>query len=100
MTLIEIAGILPALIFPGASLLQLFHLLKTKTSEGVSIPAWSAFAVGNISLYIYTEKYDQLQAIVGMLGTCVLQIIIVLLVIRYRAQDSRMIQQEAEVKSS
>jgi lipid-A-disaccharide synthase-like uncharacterized protein len=84
MTLIELVGYIPAIIFPVATLMQLAHLLKTKTSEGVPALTWLAFALGNISLYIYAEKYTELQSIIGQLATAALQIYVVYLIMHYR----------------
>ncbi|MBN8447389.1 MAG: hypothetical protein J0M22_18135 [Gammaproteobacteria bacterium] len=84
MSLIELIGYIPAIIFPVATLMQLWHLLKTKTSDGVPPLTWLAFAVGNISLYIYAEKYTELQSILGQLATAALQVYVVVLIYRYR----------------
>lgn len=84
LSLIEIFGIIPAIVFPTATIIQLIHLVKTKTSEGVSPIPWGAFALGNVSLYIYTEKYSQLQSIIGLLVTSALQLAIIALVFKYR----------------
>jgi len=75
-------------IFPAATLMQLWHLLKTKTSDGVPALTWLAFAVGNLSLYVYAEKYTALQSIIGQLATAVLQIYVVFLIIKYRNKSS------------
>ena len=84
MTIPQIAGYLPAVIFPAGTLLQLIQLYKSKSSKGFSQTAWSLFALGNLAMFIYTEKYTDLQAISGLLLTFVLQIGIVALIIRYR----------------
>jgi lipid-A-disaccharide synthase-like uncharacterized protein len=86
MTFIELIGYIPAIIFPVATLMQLAHLLKTKRSEGVPALTWLAFALGNISLYIYAEKYTELQSIIGQLATAALQIYVVYLILLYRRQ--------------
>ena len=85
MSFIDIFGYIPAIVFPTATIIQLIHLIKSKTSEGVSPFTWGAFAIGNVSLYIYTEKYSQLQSIIGLLLTSILQIVIIVLVFKYRA---------------
>lgn len=87
MGLIELIGFIPAIVFPVATLAQLHYLVKNKTADGVSILAWSAFSLGNASLYIYTEKYNELQSIIGLLVTAVLQLLIVGLVLKYRHQQ-------------
>ena len=84
MNLIEWIGYIPAVIFPAATLMQLWHLLKTKTSAGVPAFTWLAFAVGNLSLYVYAEKYPELQSIIGQLATAALQIYVVFLIFKYR----------------
>ena len=88
MNLIEWIGYIPAVIFPAATLMQLWHLLKTKTSDGVPALTWLAFAVGNISLYVYAEKYAELQSIIGQLATAALQIYVVFLIIKYRKKPN------------
>jgi len=84
LSIIEIFGYIPAIVFPTATIIQLIHLIKSKTSEGVSPITWGAFAFGNVSLYIYTEKYYQLQSIIGLLVTSALQLVIIALVLKYR----------------
>jgi len=84
LNLIEIFGYIPAIVFPTATIIQLVHLIKSKTSEGVSPITWAAFALGNVSLYIYTEKYSQMQSIIGLLVTSALQLVIIALVFKYR----------------
>lgn len=84
MSLIELVGYIPAIIFPVATLMQLVHLLKTKRSDGVPALTWAAFALGNISLYIYAEKYTELQSIIGQLATAALQLYVVYLIVVYR----------------
>lgn len=86
MNLIEWIGYIPAVIFPAATLMQLWHLLKTKTSDGVPALTWLAFAVGNLSLYVYAEKYTELQSIIGQLVTAGLQIYVVFLIMKYRKE--------------
>ena len=82
--LFEILGWVPALVFPLASGLQLLAILHRRCSLGVSIPAWSLFAIANICLFVYTEKYGELESIIGALGTAVLNICIVVAAVRYR----------------
>ncbi|WP_426357275.1 hypothetical protein ACPUVO_12460 [Pseudocolwellia sp. HL-MZ19] len=89
MSFIEVFGYIPAIVFPTATIIQLIHLIKSKTSEGVSPFTWGAFAIGNVSLYIYTEKYSQLQSIIGLLFTSILQIVIIVLVFKYRADKNK-----------
>ncbi|MBL4911376.1 MAG: hypothetical protein JKX78_15365 [Alteromonadaceae bacterium] len=92
MNIIELVGYIPAIIFPAATFVQLLYLLKTKSAQGVSSSTWFAFAIGNLSLYAYTEKYDALQSIFGQLVTSVFQFYIVFLVYKYRRQEKRQAQ--------
>jgi len=75
----ELAGWLPGIIFPGATALQLYKIWKGGTAKGVSISTWFLFAIANVGLYIYAQKYDSLQMIVGLLGTAALDTAIVVL---------------------
>lgn len=78
----------PAVVFPGATLLQLLTIVRKRTSEGVSVPAWTAYAFANVCLFLYTEKYTELESILGALGTAALNLCIVFAAIRYRKPGS------------
>lgn len=78
-------GWVPAIIFPAASGLQLLAILHRRSAQGVSIPAWGLFAIANLCLFVYTEKYDEVESIVGALGTSVLNVCIVMAALRFRA---------------
>ena len=77
MNFTYIAGILPAIIFPAATLLQIVRMVRERTSVGVSVVTWSLFGVANIALYVYAERYQEWQAIIGLLLTAVLDFVIV-----------------------
>ena len=79
--LIEISGWLPAFIIPAATILQLIEVYNAQNTTGVSWLTWLLFGLANIGIYIYTEKYKSPQAILGFLGTAILDFIIVTLVI-------------------
>ncbi|MCH8536665.1 MAG: hypothetical protein LAT66_02735 [Alkalimonas sp.] len=84
MNWIDLIGIVPAVIFPTATLLQVVHLHRVQDATGVSALSWSAFAMGNLALYIYTEKYLEWQAMIGMLGTALLQLYLIALILHYQ----------------
>jgi uncharacterized protein with PQ loop repeat len=81
MTFAQIAGILPAIVFPAATLLQLFRIIRSRSCTGVNVSTWFLFGLANIAIYIYAERYDEWQAIIGMLLTAVLDFVIVGLVL-------------------
>lgn len=85
-TVIEFLGWIPAIILPAATLSQLIKIIKDKSGKGVSILAWLLFAIANISLYIYTEKYLSFQSLIGLLGTAILDIVIIIFTLKYRNQ--------------
>jgi len=74
---VELAGWIPAIVFPVATGLQLVTMFSKKTSEGVSVITWAMFGFANIGLYIYAEKYFSIQSMIGFLGTAILDFIIV-----------------------
>lgn len=74
--LIEISGWIPAVIILGAIILQLATMLKRRSSTGVNGTVWLLFGIANLCLYIYTEKYWELQSIVGLLGSALLDFVI------------------------
>lgn len=77
MTLSQLVGIVPALVFPTATLLQLIRIVRTRSAAEVSVSTWLLFGFANLSLYLYTERYTEWQAISGMLVTSILDFIIV-----------------------
>jgi uncharacterized protein with PQ loop repeat len=76
-SLVELAGWIPAIIFPSATSVQLIKIVREKTAVGVSVLTWILFGFANIGLYFYAEKYFALQSIIGLLGTAILDFIIV-----------------------
>ncbi len=85
--IINIAGWLPAIIFPAATLIQLLAILKSQSTLGVSWSTWTLFGIANISVYIYTEKYLAVQTIVGFLGTALLDFMIAAMALKGRAPE-------------
>lgn len=81
MSLNQIAGVLPAVIFPLATLVQLWRILRDRSAVGVSLTTWLLFGFANLGMYVYTERYTEWQAILGMLFTAVVDFGIVALVL-------------------
>lgn len=77
MSFSSIAGILPAIVFPVATLAQLVRIVRSRSAAGVSVTTWLLFGFANIGVYFYAERYTEWQAIVGMLVTAVLDFVIV-----------------------
>jgi hypothetical protein len=71
------AGWVPAVIFPGATALQLAAILRSGSAAGVDALTWFLFGIANLCLYFYSEKYKQPQAILGFLVTAALDFAIV-----------------------
>lgn len=85
--LINVAGWIPALILPIATISQLAKIVQEKNAAGVSLITWFLFGVANIGLYLFTEKYLAIQSLVGLLGTAVLDFAIFLVALSYRRQE-------------
>ena len=79
--LIEFCGWLPAVIIPMATLLQLSAIVRKRSAEGVDWLTWFLFGVANVGLYIYTEKYWDIQSVVGLLGSALMDFTIAILVL-------------------
>ena len=77
MTITQIAGILPAVVFPAATLVQLIRMIRARSSAGLSVATWLLFGFANLAIYIYAERYTEWQAIIGMLFTAGLDFAIV-----------------------
>ncbi|MEM9272676.1 MAG: hypothetical protein AAGA80_06890 [Cyanobacteria bacterium P01_F01_bin.143] len=86
--LINVAGWIPAIVLPIATISQLTKIVQEKTAAGVSLITWFLFGIANIGLYLFTEKYLALQSLVGLLGTAILDFAIVGVALGYRKQES------------
>ncbi len=92
MTFAQIAGILPAIVFPAATLLQLWRIIRNRSTDGVNVSTWFLFGWANVAIYIYAERYTEWQAIVGMLLTAVLDFVIVgLALFAYRKRSGGLV---------
>jgi len=86
MSLLQLAGIIPAIIFPAASLSQLVAIARRRSADGVSVATWVLVAIANISLCIYTEKYMDVVNIIALLGAAILNICVASLAVFYQRQ--------------
>ena len=86
-TLTNLAGWIPAIVLPVATLLQLIKLIRTRSTTGVSLMTWLLFGIANIGVYLFTEKYWALQSLIGFLGTAILNSTIVALIVALRAKQ-------------
>jgi len=77
MNLPQIVGILPAVVFPAATFQHLVRLVRTRTGATDNPMTWLLFGLANLAIYIYTERYTEWQAILGMLVTAAADFIIV-----------------------
>ncbi len=83
---VELAGWIPAIIFPSATFSQFLKIFREKTADGVSLISWALFGFANIGLYFYAEKYFSIQSIIGFLGTAILDFAIVGLALSLKKQ--------------
>lgn len=79
MSTAQLVGVLPAVVFPTATALQLIRIVRARSTVGVSVFAWTLFGIANIALYVYAERYTEWQAIVGLLLTAILDFAIAVL---------------------
>jgi hypothetical protein len=77
MNLPQLFGVLPAIIFPSATLLFLVRLVQQGAAAAANATTWLLFGIANLALYAYAERYTEWQAIVGLLGTAALDFAIV-----------------------
>ena len=86
--MIEFLTWMPALVLPGAALLQLIKLWKTHDPSGVSVLSWLMFAVANIGAYfLFAETgggYLDIRTILAFLLTSLLNFWVVWTVLKYR----------------
>lgn len=83
--IIDVAGWLPAIIFPAATLIQLIAIVRSGSVRGINPLTWTLFGIANIAVYIYAEKYLAFQTIIGFLGTALLDFVIAAMALKGRA---------------
>lgn len=88
-TVVQMAGWIPGVVLPTATLLQLIKIARVKSVDGVSLTTWLLFGFANLGLYIFTEKYLALQTLIGLLGTAALNFIIVGMILSIRKKSSK-----------
>jgi uncharacterized protein with PQ loop repeat len=86
--LTNVAGWMPAIILPLATITQLTKIVRERSAKGVSLVTWVMFGVANVGLYVFTEKYLALQSLIGLLGTAILDFMIVGFVLFYGAKEA------------
>ena len=86
--MIEFLTWMPAIVLPGAALIQLIKLWKTHDPSGVSVLSLLLFGIAFVGVYILfarkTGVYFSLQAIMAFLLTSMLNFWIVWTVLKYR----------------
>lgn len=86
-SLTDLAGWIPAIVLPTATLFQLVKIARARSAEGVSLMTWLLFGFANIGLYVFTEKYLAPQSLIGLLGTAALNFVIVGMILRFGKRD-------------
>ena len=82
--LINLAGWIPAIVLPVATLAQLIKIIRAKEVKGISLFTWLMFGLANTGLYFFTEKYFALQSLLGLLLTAILDFAVVGLILRHK----------------
>ena len=73
----SMAGWLPAIIFPTATLLQLIPVLQGRT-EGVSTVSWTLFGLANLGAYVFSTQKLAIQIVLAFLVSCIMDFMIVI----------------------
>jgi hypothetical protein len=81
----DAVGWVPAVVFPVATILQLVSLIHRGRADGVSATTWALFALANACLYVTIHEWLRPQVLISTLGTAVLQLLVVFLVLKFRA---------------
>tara|TARA_Y100001958_G_C21243961_1_gene573005 strand:- start:2705 stop:3376 length:672 start_codon:yes stop_codon:yes gene_type:complete len=83
----ELGGFLPAILFPVATVLQLHKLIQNKKIGGVSESTWILMFVGNVGLYALSGRYTSWKAILGYLGSAMLNLGIVFYIVHLKSHN-------------
>ena len=77
-----IAGIIPAVAFPGATIIQFKKILDQKDISGVSCMGWIMQVLANLGAYFLVDKLDSVQNIMAFLGTAIIDILIIIFILK------------------
>lgn len=77
-------GYVPSVVFPAGTAVQLGALWQAGRSDGASALTWTLFGIANLCMYFYIEKYREPQAIIGLIGTALVDFAIVAVILHYR----------------
>jgi uncharacterized protein with PQ loop repeat len=55
--LTNVAGWMPAIILPLATITQLTKIVRERSAKGVSLVTWVMFGVANVGLYVFTVLF-------------------------------------------
>lgn len=72
----SIAGWLPAIIFPTATLFQLIPVVQGRV-DGVSTVSWAMFGLANLGAYIFSTQKLTIQIMLAFLLSSIMDFIIV-----------------------
>jgi fatty acid desaturase len=82
--LLNVIGWVPAVVFPAATVSQLFVLTRRRKADGVSAITWGLFAVANVCLYLTIGEWLRPQILITTLATAVLQVVVVMMILQLR----------------
>jgi uncharacterized protein with PQ loop repeat len=100
MSWLQLAGLIPAIIFPAASLAQLIAILRRHSAEGVSVATWLLVGVGNVALYLYNGIYTDVFNIAALLGAAVLNFCVAATAILFSEAHARGLIEKTRAKKS
>lgn len=72
-----VAGWLPAIIFPTATLFQLIPVMQGRT-DGVSVISWTMFGLANLGAYIFSTQKRTTQIILAFLLSSIMDFMIII----------------------
>lgn len=78
----DAAGIFPAIMFPGATIIQYVKVLNQKNIRGVSCTGWIMQVLANLGAYLLIDKLTNPQNILAFLGTAIVDILIIIAILR------------------
>ena len=84
---LELIGLVPAIFFPAASLVQLLAMLRRGNASGVSFWSWSMVGISNVCLFTYTQRYDDVITILALMGAAVLNFAVAFTALYYQRRE-------------
>ncbi len=82
--ILAFGAVVAGIIGIAAYIPQVWHLIKVKNSEGISLVAWFSWLLGNLLLLAYAISINNVPYIIDYILFCIANSTIIILTLKYK----------------